>query len=302
MATVAEGEIFSLSPDSDASEPVFITIDELVLGIDTQLMLDNIYYLSDDIGIRAAGSENEILAQNYIASTLESYGYLAQVSEPIPLHNGLTSRNVWAELPGVNAEIILIGAHYDSKPPSPGASDNGTGVAVVLELARTMVEIVPPYTIRFVFFGAEEIIDGNSDHHHYGSRFLAEDAELRERLHSMTSVDMVGVGTALWIDNMRFADDGWRSHLYSVGSELGYPVMTGETRSWSDHEAFEFKGVPVAWVHWRYDSNYHQATDTPDRIDPGLLAMTTELMLRGILGIDGDTSVQCTDSGNLFAF
>jgi len=279
--TATEGDLFTLGSGFSADGGTSVSVDELVLA--------------DEIGVRVAGSDNERTAQNYIASRLERYGYLALVSDPFPLHNGRTSRNVWAEIPGQTDDIILIGAHYDSKSPAPGANDNGSGVAVVLELARLMADIVPPYTVRFAFFGSEEIIDGNSDHHHYGSRFMSEDAALREMLHSATSVDMVGVGSELWIDNIGIADDGWRSHLYDIGSALGYPVWAGEHREWSDHEAFEHKGVPVAWVHWRYDSNYHQVTDTSDRIDPELLAMTVELMLRGVLEIEGASDVPCAD-------
>jgi aminopeptidase YwaD len=195
-----------------------------------------------------------------------------------------------------------MGAHYDSKAPSPGASDNGTGVAAVLELARLLADVIPPYTVVFTLFGSEEIIDGNSDHHHYGSRFMAADEDLRPEILNMTSVDMVGVGSELWIDNMGLADDGWRSQLYDIGEALGYPVRTGETRAWSDHESFEHVGIPVAWVHWRYDNNYHQATDTPEKIDPELLRMSVEMLLRGITGIDGADSVRIRGSGELFSF
>lgn len=262
----------------------------------------HINILSNEIGIRTAGSENESLAADYIARELESYGYLTKFSESFTLHNGLTSRNVWVEVPGERDEIMIIGAHYDSKPPSPGANDNGSGVAVVLELARVLAKVKTPYTVRFVFFGAEEIIDGVSDHHHYGSRFLADDEELIPRLHSMSSVDMVGVGTSFWLDNMGNGPDSWRLYLFQKGKELGFPVQTGEQRPWSDHEAFENAGVPVAWVHWRYDSEYHKVTDTADRIDTDLMYMTARLMLSAILEIEGNETVEVGALSKLIAF
>ena len=261
-------------------------IEQLVSSIEPDRMLAHITQLADEYGVRRAGTVGERLAANYVAARLERHGYSAYESEPITLDNHLVTRNVWGELPGENPGIILIGAHMDSKPPSPGANDNGSGVAVVLELARVLKDTTPPYTVRFAFFGAEEIIDSNIEHHHYGSRYMADDPVLIRRLRAATSIDMVGVGTELWIDNMGEANDIWRRHLYDVAQEIPLPVRTGERRAWSDHEAFEYAGVPSAWIHWRYDTEYHKETDTSERIDPELLVDTVELMVRGIMTVD----------------
>jgi len=283
--------VCSTAGASGTVEKQTISVIELAEMIDASRMEEHIGYLADYVGIRVAGTDEERLAGDYICYQLESYGYLAVISEEFELHNGRTSRNVTAELPGGSGEVVVIGAHYDTKYPAPGANDNASGVAVVLELARLLADTVPPCTIVFAFFGAEEIIDGNSDHHHYGSRYMASDGEFAGNVRSMTSIDMVAVGSELWIDNMGIEDDTWRSHLFSVGMELGYPVRTGETRGWSDHEGFERACVATAWVHWRYDSEYHKATDTSDRIDRELLRKTTELMLRGIIGGEGEGEV-----------
>jgi len=290
----------SILPAQDNSG--LVSTSSLLESVDTVEIMRHIDKLADDIGVRVAGSESENAARDYIASELESFGYAARASEPIPMHNGLTTRNVWAELPGVRDEVMLVGAHYDTKNPSPGANDNGSGVAVVLELARVLSNTRPPYTIHFVFFGAEEIIDGNSDHHHYGSRYLAENAEFVSKLHSVTSVDMVGVGSELWIDNMGVGPDSWRIYLADKAREMEIDSKTGEKRAWSDHEAFEHKGVPVAWVHWRYDNQYHKAGDTSDRIDEELLLKTARFILASILEVEGDKEVEVGNLSNMFAF
>ncbi len=292
-ALVADAQPSETSPPAavEPTGPRFMSIDELISSVDTENMLDHIDELASEIGIRAAGTENERLAGDYVAYELESYGYLVQSSSFI-LHNGRMSSNLWAELPGESDEAILIGAHYDSKHPAPGANDNGSGIAVMLETARVLADVVPPRTIVFAAFGSEEIIDSNRDHHHYGSRHMATDQSIVDRLYCMNSLDMVGVGTELWIDNTGDADDGWRAYLFDCASEMGLPVHTGERRGWSDHEAFEAVGVPAAWVHWRYDSEYHKATDVPGRIRPGLLQKTAELMIRAILGLEGEEMVE----------
>jgi len=285
------------TPDSSPTAD-FAAIDDIVDLIDAARMVGNVHTLATEIGVRPAGSEKEREAANFIAHELESYGYLVSASSFV-LDSGLESENILAELPGECPEAILIGAHYDSKPPSPGANDNASGIAVLLEVARALADTEPPYTVIFVAFGAEEVIDGNPDHHHYGSRRLAADDELVTRLLCMSSVDMVGVGSELWLDNMGMSDDGWRSHVAECARAMGLAAHTGERRAWSDHEAFERHGVPAAWIHWRYDGRYHTSADVPDRVKPELLHATAELLVRAVLGIDGATVVRLRDQSDL---
>jgi len=66
----------------------------------------------------------------------------------------------------------VVGAHYDSinkHGGSPGANDNASGVGVILEAARVLKRADLPYVVEFVAFGAEESVDGNLAHQHYGS-------------------------------------------------------------------------------------------------------------------------------------
>jgi len=279
-----------------------IPVPDIADTLSADMMMAHIHHLADNIGVRPAGTEAEESAADYIFSELEMYGYTPEYSDPFDLHNELQSRNITATLKGENPEAIVIGAHYDSKPPAPGANDNGTGVAVTLELARVMSDVTPPCTVIFAFFGSEEIIDGNSDHHHYGSRAMASDDNFVSGLRAMMSVDMVGVGTQFWVDSMGEADDSWREYMIEVAQSEDVYVYTGETRAWSDHEAFEYAGVPVAWIHWRYDSEYHQATDTSDRIDPDLMMTTARVLTLGVLGVDGTTSVAPRDTFDLRSF
>jgi len=290
------------STSSATENSVVVSTTSIIDSLDTSEIMKHIENLSTEIGVRVAGSENESHAADYIARELERYGYLARFSTPFTLHNDLSSVNVWAELPGVRDDIMIIGAHYDSKHPSPGANDNASGAALVLELAHVLSKTKPPHTIHFVFFGAEEVIDRNPDHHHYGSRFLAENPTPDAAIHSMTSVDMVAVGSALWIDSMNVGPTSWRTFLINKAENLDLNPQSGETRAWSDHEAFEHAGVPVAWVHWRYDNEYHKSTDTPDRLDIDLMHKTANLMLSAILECEGDSTVQVNDLNELIAF
>ena len=104
--------------------------------------------------------------------------------------------NVVAELPGSRADAgtVIFTAHLDSVPAGPGANDNGSGSAVVLELAHELAQRSPaerPMTVRFALFGAEEL-------GLFGSRYYVQsltDAE-RQAIRADVNLDMVGVGDA----------------------------------------------------------------------------------------------------------
>src|SRR5436309_13287171 len=69
---------------------------------------------------------------------------------------GQACHNIEVEIPGTHPEVLLIGAHYDSVFGSPGANDNGSGVAAMLALARRFAQKQAQHTLRFVAFVNEE--------------------------------------------------------------------------------------------------------------------------------------------------
>jgi len=116
----------------------------------------HIRYLSETIGERnlpRAGSLDA--AAGYIRKTLQQAGYtVAEQTYSVQSHS---VSNLEAKLAGSGGrETIVVGAHYDSVPGSPGANDNASGVAAVLELARLLAGFKPRRTIRFVLFVNEE--------------------------------------------------------------------------------------------------------------------------------------------------
>jgi len=113
--------------------------------------------LSDEIGERNFihyDALNE--AADYIISEFESYNY--KVRKQTYSIEGKDFSNIIAEKKGELKpdQIIVIGAHYDSVIGSPGANDNGSGVAVLLELARSLAGERPERTVKFVAFVNEE--------------------------------------------------------------------------------------------------------------------------------------------------
>lgn len=220
------------------------------------------------LGVREAGSDAEAQASQFLLQSLQASGIDVEVRE-VPLPTGGTSLDLLARF-GVGGTHVLFGAHFDSKPPSPGADDNGSGTVVLLELARRLVEAPPQDGIvTLAFFGAEEILvgyDGNS--HHFGSRLLAEQmAEGGELPDLMISADMVGVGEQIVAATYLDADPRAAELIAEAAAELGLTVQIIQRGDISDHEAFARLGVPSAFL-WRPDNpDYHQATDLEVRTE-----------------------------------
>ena len=113
--------------------------------------------LAGAIGERNLWRYQELLAAaDYIEQTFVDLGYRPTAEAFVS--RGQTVRNIVAEKPGSSnsEEIILVGAHYDSVLGSPGANDNGSGVAALLELARLLADQELARTVRFVAFVNEE--------------------------------------------------------------------------------------------------------------------------------------------------
>lgn len=131
-------------------------------------------------------------AGRWVADRLDSMGYSVRL-ERVNREQPERGFNVVAELRGVTRpdEIVLIGAHYDAEVDTPGADDNASGVAAMLELARRFGDEPLDRTIRWVGFTNEE--NSNSRGGVMGSFAYARDAKGRnEVIVAMMSLEMLG--------------------------------------------------------------------------------------------------------------
>jgi Zn-dependent M28 family amino/carboxypeptidase len=111
--------------------------------------------LSEDIGVRSYSDlEGLNRTADYIEDGFRACGYMA--SRQAFGFEGRTYYNISAELKGDEPDVVVVGAHYDTVSGSPGADDNASGVAGVLELARLFGSERPRHTMRFVAFCLEE--------------------------------------------------------------------------------------------------------------------------------------------------
>src|SRR5262245_8122545 len=146
--------------------------------------------LAGDIGERhLLRPQALVAAADYIEATWRAQGYVPE-REAFAV-NGIDCANLMITRRGRIDDLLLIGAHYDTVRGSPGADDNASGVAGLLELSRAFINFAPDLTVRFVAFTNEEppfFFTGQQ-----GSVVHARAARARgDRIALMISLEMLG--------------------------------------------------------------------------------------------------------------
>ncbi len=174
----------------------------------------------------------------------------------------VTGRNIIAHLEGVTQPSVLLGAHYDSVVGSPGANDNASGTAVILEIARNLSGTPLARQAWFVAFDGEE--DGL-----HGSKFFVKTAQPQflSGLKAMLNFDMVGVNDELTV--------GGASSLAALAKAADPKISTIQTNADSDHAPFAAAGVPILFFYRGQEPNYHSPNDK--QVDPRLLDETVRV-------------------------
>src|SRR5437899_1191398 len=130
------------------------------------------------IGPRHVGRQQALeAAVGLIERELTDSGYA--VERQVYRAAGTEVANLIVEIAGTTrpAEIVVLGAHYDTVPSTPGADDNASAVAVLLEVARLMRAWQPRRTVRFVAFPCEEMPHFHT--HEMGSQVYAKQCRAR---------------------------------------------------------------------------------------------------------------------------
>jgi acetylornithine deacetylase/succinyl-diaminopimelate desuccinylase-like protein len=180
-----------------------------------------------------------------------------------------TAVNVVGEIPGAEApqERIVVGAHYDTQLDSPGAADNGTGLAALLGIARAFAGTRPRRTLALVAFAGEELAC-------WGATAYVR-AHAAEPPRAMVNLD--ALGPPVLAKRTIVADPAIAGFAADSARRAGWEVEVEiEAREfpYSDLAPFVEAGVPGCQI-WRYPPPhpyYHSAGDTPRWVDYGLLA------------------------------
>ncbi len=257
----------------------------------------------------------------YINNVLEDSGYEVSVQEYTI--EGKTFKNIVAEISGasISEEIVIVGAHYDSAFGTPGANDNASGVAALLDIARFLAKEKPSRTVRFVFFANEEPPFFHTST--MGSRiYAARSRERGERIVAMLSLETIGyysdelnsqhypfpfgllypdtgnfigfVGNTSSRRLLRQAIGSFRSQTAFPSEGIAAPGWIPGI-DWSDQWSFWEEGYPAIMITdtapFRFEY-YHTPEDTPDKIDFDKLSRIVSGLLRVVVEIAGGLSPQ----------
>ena len=299
-------------PGKNISKPARLSPDEVVLREELRA---NVQTLAGEIGERNMWHYAQLnAAAEFIEHSFSRAG-LRTRRDSYDMR-GQSCRNIEAEIPGVRPEILLIGAHYDSVLGSPGANDNGTGVAAMLALARRFVGKKTEHTLRFVAFVNEEPPHFLSNE--MGSFVYAGRCKTRgDQISAMISLETIGYFSDA-PHSQTYPAPGLGVFYPNVGNFIGFVSNVGSRAllrrvvalfrkhakipsegaalpafvpgvSWSDQRSFWQHGFPGIMITdtapFRYPY-YHSASDTSDKLDYDRFTLVVSGMKKVIKDLD----------------
>jgi len=242
-------------------------------------------------GARTPGSAGQARVLEWMRAELSAAGWDSRIQSAEMLGHPIQNLIAWR---GDEPPQVILGAHYDSRlfadhdpdpfkqlQPVPGANDGASGVAVLLELARTLPEDAPP--LWLVFFDAED----NGDIHGWdwilGSRAFVE--QLKERPEAVVIVDMIGDAEQdIYIE--RNSDPVLVNEIWAAAADLGYAdrfIAQPKHSMLDDHTPFLQAGIPAVDII-DFDYPYwHTTADTPDKVSAESLAAVGETLREWLL-------------------
>jgi len=275
-------------------------------------MRHDVTYLAETIGERNTCHPAELAnAEKFISDRFSEFGYSIRLETYSA--DGMNVSNIEATLTGQSKphEILVIGAHYDTARGTPGADDNASGVAVLLEIASHLKDIKPERTIRFVAFVNEEPPYFQTEQ--MGSLMYARGCKERnEKITSMLCLESLGYYSSKAVSQIYpppldklYPNTG--DYIAFCGDVASYPLLrrcikhfrtTTQFPSeglvapdklfsvgWSDHWAFWQAGYPAIMITdtaYLRNPHYHLPSDIPETLDYDRMARVAEGLKRVI--------------------
>ncbi|MCH7921972.1 MAG: M20/M25/M40 family metallo-hydrolase [Nitrospinae bacterium] len=255
-------------------------------------------------------------AARFIEERFAELGYAVE-RQPYEAPGGHTVRNLIVEKTGRGKpdEIILIGAHYDTVPSTPGADDNASGVAGLLELARLLKAYENRRTIRLVAFTCEEPPYFHS--RWMGSRVYAREARRRgDDIIAMVSIEMIGffdasISQTFPVPLMSYFYPSTADFIGVVGNLSSRRLVTAVKEAmrrggaigvesitavslmpginFSDHASFWHENYPAVMVTdtaFYRSPHYHGPSDTPETLNYEAFAEVVKGLYQAVVELD----------------
>ncbi len=213
---------------------------------------------------RWVGTANNLAARDWIFDKFQEFGYDSVVIDTFT-QDYAGGYNVVAYKPGTvyPERQVVIGGHFDAVPASPGADDNGSGTAGVLEIARVFKDLESPITLIFIAFDSEEAGLNGSEH------FASTASANGDRILFMQDMDMIGDWKNDQYATVHYGPEDAYAQLWN---DLGqtYVGLTGVFSGGSarsDHYPFQQNGYDVCFcIEEDFSDYYHSARDSIDYI------------------------------------
>jgi hypothetical protein len=259
-----------MTPADDATITAGPPIEEIVNAI-TESMVQGYIAAIQAYGPHPTGSDACTEVQGYLVGMLDGWGLEVQLH---PWNRrSYAGNNIIATLPGTDPHLtpIAVSAHYDSAPDSPGADDNGSGVAAVLSIAQSLRSHSFNRTIMFILFSGEE--QGTLGSLSYAAdRYHAE-----ESMGGVINLDGIGhtetpsggkkvivyeEPTSAWLA------DAMDQIAGRYPQELEMDAKRLPNTGYSDHNSFLSYGYGAIQVEeYEYNDKFHTANDTLDYVN-----------------------------------
>jgi aminopeptidase YwaD len=265
---------------------LFRTLQAPVAELTAQVSVSRIHDYLDTLtswGSRNATMPGNRKAIDFLARTLRSWGYDVEIQEFT--RNGTATANVVATLPGTMHPdaVYVISSHLDSVAGGPGADDDGSGIAILLELARILKAYPQEATIQFGFFTGEE--SGLWGSQEFVRRFV----EAKTNVVGALNNDMVGFANDQRMDNtIRYSNAGIRDVQYAA-SILFTKITLYSAKYYKSTDAQSYTdalGEVVGGIGSYPVLNsphYHQSSDVMETISFPQLAETGKATLGSIM-------------------
>lgn len=282
--------------------------DALISDLVTQVSKAN---LSQDIQdlqnfqTRYASTSNCESAGTSLHDYFEAQGLPAEYQSFSFGGNPYTTRNIVATLVGKSSpeQEVIVCAHYDSysnhpSTQAPGADDNASGTAAVMETARILAGHSFDFTVKFICFSAEEWGLYGSEH------YAVQASQNDEKIVGVVNLDMISYAPSLpeYLDLYVNAESEWLADRFTASADHYAPLtvrtIIDASATWSDHSSFWDQGYSALCVIEDSDNPYyHTVNDTFSTLNMDFASAITRAAVAAAADLAQPTYVVPTPSG-----
>lgn len=272
-----------------------------------QLSYDTLYSrleTFENLGIKQVGTQNLENTANWIINLYEQFGYTNIETDTFNVGPNVVYNIIVSKTGTLYPDTwLIVDAHYDTYF-GPGVNDNGSGTAIILEIARMMKDIESAYSIKFIHFTAEEL--GLLGSYHYvENTVLPQNMNIR----LVFNIDEVGGVAGMTNNTVTCERDEWAPPGNNTASAAFTDTLANLTSMYStlntsinyaygsDYVPFMNEGYVVTGLYEYNESPYpHSINDSLSNMDPAYVFEITKASLAAAMYFAGAHEIISNDS------